>query len=96
MLEARGDARLVEEHLAQLFAVSEMRLDAFQRDDLDEALDPAALGDVEAAHPALAEQAEQLVAAEGFSDASRLRAPSPPYVVARSRADSLVTMGALV
>ena len=54
VLEPRGDPRFVEEHLAQLLAVGEMRLNAFQRDDLDEALDPAALGDVEAPHPALA------------------------------------------
>jgi hypothetical protein len=28
MLEARRDPRFVEEHLAQLFAISQMRLDA--------------------------------------------------------------------
>src|SRR4051812_36845700 len=48
-----------------------MRLDSFERDDLDEALDPATLGDVEATHSALPQQAEQLVAAERLSHASR-------------------------
>src|SRR6187200_1337004 len=44
-----------------------MRLDAFQRYDLHEALDPAALGNIEAPHSALPQQAQQLVAAECLS-----------------------------
>ena len=54
VLEPRRDPRLVQEHLAQLLAVSEVRLNALERDDLHEALDPASLGDVEAPHSALA------------------------------------------
>ena len=40
VLEPRGDARLVEEHLSQLSAVREVREDPLERDDLDEALGP--------------------------------------------------------
>ena len=70
VLEPRGDARFVEEHLAQLRAVGEMREDPLERDDLHEALDAAPLGDVEPTHAALPEQAEQPIAAEGLSDVS--------------------------
>ena len=71
MFEARGDPRFVEKHFAQLFAVSQMRLDSFERDHLDESLDAPAFGDVEAAHSALAEETEQLIAPEGLRDVSR-------------------------
>src|SRR6185436_9437970 len=70
MLQPRRDPRFIEEHLAQLFAIRQMRLDALQRDDLHEALYSAPLGDVQPAHAALTEQAEQLVAAARFSEAS--------------------------
>ena len=68
MLEARGDPRFVEEHLSQLRAVGQVREDPLERDDLYEALDAAPLGDVEPAHAALAEQAEQPVTAECLSN----------------------------
>ena len=67
VLELRGDARLVQEHLAQLHAVGEVRKDHLQRDDLDEALDAAALGDVEPPHAAFAQQSQKLVTAKGFA-----------------------------
>ena len=70
MLEARGDARFVQEHFFQLRAVGEMREDALERDDLYEALDAAPLGDVEPTHASLAKQAEQPITAKCFSNVS--------------------------
>jgi hypothetical protein len=70
MFEARRDARLIQEHLLQLRAVGEVGEDAFERDDLYEALDATPFGDVEPTHPALAEQAEQPVTAECLSHVS--------------------------
>jgi len=71
MLEARRDPRFVEEHFAQLSAISKMRLYPFERDDLYEALNSAALGDVEAAHSALPQQSQQLVAAKSLCAVGR-------------------------
>ena len=68
MLEARGDARFIQEHLFQLRAVGEVREDALERDDLYEALDATPLGDVKPTHAPLAEQAEQPVTAECLSN----------------------------
>jgi hypothetical protein len=64
VLESSGDPRLVEEHRAKVLAVSQMRQDPLERDDLAEALDPDLLGDVEAAHSPLAENSAQSISAE--------------------------------
>src|SRR5450631_4398205 len=66
MLESGGDASLIEEHVAELNAVGEVREDQLERDDLDEAPDSATLGDVEATHASFSQQPEEAIATEGF------------------------------
>ena len=54
--------------LAELRAVGQVREDALERDDLPKPSIAALLGDVEPAHPALAQQAAQPITAKCLSN----------------------------
>ena len=64
VLDARGDARFVEEHLLEAHVRRELREDCLDGDELLEAVFAPLPRDPDARHPALGDGAEQLVAIE--------------------------------
>jgi len=65
MREAGDHLGLVDEHVHELLVVREVRQDAFDRDDLLEALDTAALGAIDLGHASDRDAVEQRVGAKG-------------------------------
>src|SRR5690606_24449818 len=63
-VDARRDARLVEEHVDELVVLDEVRVDALDRDPLLEAARPVHAGEVHARHAADADLVDDAVAAE--------------------------------
>jgi hypothetical protein len=64
VVDARGDARLVEEHVDELIVLDEVRVDALDRDPLLEAAGPVHARQVHAGHAAGADLVDDAVAAE--------------------------------
>ncbi len=64
VLDARSDARLVEEHLLEAHVRGELREDRLDGDELLEAVLASLARDPDARHPPLGDGAQQLVAIE--------------------------------
>ena len=83
VVDARGEARLVEEHLDELFLAGEVRVQALDGDEALEAADAAEPGEEHRRHAAGRDLADQLVAVEpplrvGRVEQSDLRHRAPP------------------
>ena len=64
VVDARGDAGLVEEHVDELIVLDEVRVDALDRDPLLKAAGPVHAGQVHARHAAYADLVDDAVATE--------------------------------
>jgi hypothetical protein len=74
VVDARGDAGLVEEHVDELVVLDEVRVDALDRDPLLEAAGPVHAREVHARHAADADLVDDAVATEEEGP----RQPCPP------------------
>ena len=75
MTQLRGDLRLVDEHLDELFVLGDGREDALDRDQLFEALDADGLGLVDLGHPADVDAVEQEILSERCESLGHLNRP---------------------
>src|SRR6478752_10247770 len=66
-MNASRDARLVQEHLDELFLVREVRMKTFDRDEALEAADPGQAREIHGGHATGRDLAHQLVAIHALS-----------------------------